>query len=151
MKSASESTWSFQLIIFFILIFACFLTLVINYYKAFIIKNNVLSMVEKYEGVSEESATIINNYIYQESYRTRGKCPANWVGALDYENNYELADGASDGHLYCYREVKRNKNIYYEVMFFYKFNLPIIGDINTFSVKGRTQAFVGNPDRLIIE
>ena len=38
MKTVSESTWSFQLIIFFILIFACFLTLILSYSKAYTIK-----------------------------------------------------------------------------------------------------------------
>ena len=47
MKAVSESTWTFQMIIFFMLIFACFLTLVLSYNKAYTIKNRMLSIVEK--------------------------------------------------------------------------------------------------------
>ena len=60
MKAVSESTWTFQMIIFFMLIFACFLTLVLSYNKAYIIKNRMLSIVEKYEGITSESLKIIN-------------------------------------------------------------------------------------------
>ena len=52
MKAVSESTWTFQMIIFFMLIFACFLTLVLSYNKAYTIKNRMLSIVEKYEGIT---------------------------------------------------------------------------------------------------
>ena len=67
MKTVSESTWSFQLIIFFILIFACFLTLILSYSKAYTIKNRMLTIIEKYEGVTDESAKIINSFAKQKS------------------------------------------------------------------------------------
>ena len=51
MREVSGSTWVFQLMIIFILIFACFLCLVINYSKAYRVKNEVLSIIEKYEGM----------------------------------------------------------------------------------------------------
>ena len=63
MRETIGTTWTFQLIIIFILIFACFLSLVISYSRAYAIKNEALSVIEKYEGVSTESGQILNNYL----------------------------------------------------------------------------------------
>ena len=49
MREVTGSTWSFQIIIIFILIFACFLSMVLTYSKAYTIKNRMLTIVEKYE------------------------------------------------------------------------------------------------------
>ena len=53
MRQAIGSTWILQLVIIFMLIFVAFLALSINYTKAFRVKNELVTMIEKYEGVSE--------------------------------------------------------------------------------------------------
>ena len=66
MRQAIGSTWILQLVIVFILIFVAFLALSINYTKAYKIKNELLSIIEKYEGVNSGengSISIINNYL----------------------------------------------------------------------------------------
>lgn len=158
MREAFGTTWSFQLIIIFILIFACFLSLVISYSRAYTLKNEMLTMIEKYEGISKDegtyegSARIINNYLIQNSYRTMGKCYVNgenWVGALDLENiSFEKATSGKN-YYYCYKEEKGpNNTIYYNVRLFYKFNLPVVGDITTFKIEGQTSSFIGNNKRI---
>ena len=49
MKEVYGSTWTLQLMIGFILLFVAFLTLTITYSKVFKLKNEVLSIIEKYE------------------------------------------------------------------------------------------------------
>ena len=167
MREAIGSTWTFQLMIVFILIFACFLSLVISYSKAFSLKNEMLTMVEKYEGISVDSrgkgyegnAKTINNYLKQNGYQTQGKCPEGWYGVISLEenesnnlNNYALADGDTK-YYYCFQEETYQKNesttnVYYNIRLFYKFNLPVIGEITTFKVEGRTNAFIGNKERI---
>lgn len=155
MKTVSESTWSFQIIIFFILIFACFLILVLSYNKAFIVKNRTLTVLEKYEGATKESIEIINGIMYNASYKTTGKCPVDdgWVGALDLEGDIEEVK-ESGRYYYCLRQNKRNsiesdygnskKTLYYDVRVFYNFNLPVIGNIAIYSINGQTKDFVGS-------
>ena len=162
MRESFGTTWSIQLIIIFILIFACFLSLVISYSRAYALKNEMLTMIEKYEGLSKDdgnyegSATIIINYLKQKGYKEMGKCYVNgetWIGALDLDNiSYEKATPGTN-YYYCYQEVKStyNNNIYYNVRLFYKFNLPIIGDVTTFRVDGQTNSFIGNGNRIIVE
>ena len=36
--------------------------------------------------------------------------------------------------------------MYYDIIVFYRFNLPIIGDIITFQVEGSTETFPGSLD-----
>ena len=151
MREVSGSTWVFQIMILFILIFACFLTLVLNYSKAYRVKNEMLSIIEKYEGLTSQSSDIINNYLVGQSYTTTGNCPQDdnvkWYGAIDLEGNYEEADGATK-YYYCFSQVSQPSDsrdyIYYDIIVFYRFNLPFLGDIATFNVNGRTNSFVGS-------
>ena len=50
MRQAIGSTWVLQLVIIFMLIFVAFLALSINYTKAFRVKNELVTMIEKFLG-----------------------------------------------------------------------------------------------------
>lgn len=151
MKVVSESTWTFQLMIFFILIFGAFLILTLSYNKAYAIKNRMLSIIEKYEGVTNESAGYINDYASNKSYTNTGVCPEEWYGALSIsedEVDFEIADGKKK-YYYCFNEASsKDGKIYYEVVVFYRFNLPIIGNIANYKIEGTTKSFVGANDRI---
>ncbi len=157
MREAIGSTWTFQLIIIFILIFACFLTLVISYSKAYTLKNEVLTMIEKYEGITRNtdegigSQEIINNYLTNNSYRTTGSCETEYYGATNLTGEYEKAQSGRK-YYYCFKESKLKSGngnaIVYDITLFYKFNLPVVGEITTFRVDGRTNSFIGSNYRL---
>ena len=156
MKQSISSTWSLQVVIFFILIFAAFLTLVIQYSKAYRVKNEVLTILEKYEGLSTTSRDVIANYLANQSYNTYGSCNTDeegWYGAIDKESFEKAKKG--EKYLFCIKEnelcARRDKETskcksykyYYNVTFFYKFHLPVLGELNTFSVAGKTKTFLG--------
>lgn len=148
MKEVSSTTWTFQIMIFFILIFACFLTLVLSYSKAYTIKNRLLTIIEKYEGFTPDSIGIVNSFVSEYSYRTKSTCQEDWYGAIDLEGNYEVAKGKTR-YYYCFKENKaKNNYIYYDIEVFYKFNLPVIGDVATYRIKGQTKTFIGSNDRI---
>ena len=147
MREVSGTTWTFQLIILFILIFACFLSLVLNYSKAYRAKNEVISIMEKYEGATVESLEIINNYLYESAYNNKGKCPEGWYGVDNYEGGAELAENTKK-YYYCFEENPQSGRIYYEIRLFYRFSLPVLGQLGVFQVKGRTRAFLGSSSRL---
>ena len=50
MREAIGGTWLFGLVITFIVFFASFLAISINYSKAFNVKNNIVDLISKYEG-----------------------------------------------------------------------------------------------------
>ncbi len=160
MREVSGTTWSFQLIILFILIFACFLSLVVNYFHAYRARNDMLTIIEKYEGITNgdknNSLKIINNVLKDNGYKTVGACTneeGNWMGALDLEGNVEKAkEGVK--YYYCFQKVSRgdgswnSNNTYYNIKVFYRFNLPVLGQLATFVINGRTNSFVGNQNSI---
>ena len=149
MKDVYGSTWTLQLVFGFILLFVAFLTLTISYSKVFRMKNEVITIIEKYGGYNAQSAEIINNYLSSSGYQNTGRC----------ENKHTLGVTSLDGtpssvnngtrYAYCVSKEEANNDalsdVNYEVVLFYKFNIPILGDIASFTVKGKTADMV-NPN-----
>ncbi len=153
MRSTIGGTWLLQLMILFILLFVGFIVLTINYSRTVRIKNDLIDMVEKYEGINEQSIELVNNYLLYSGYQVEGACVGNGgetsgiYGAYDL-NSYKL-EPAQEGkkYYYCIKKYKgKNTSNYYQITIFYKFNLPIIGDTSSFTVKGTTSNFQSNDD-----
>lgn len=144
MREVTGSTWSFQVIISFILIFAAFLSLVIIYSKAYIIKNEALTIVEKYDGISETSLDILNNYVLAQGYKQKGSCDVGWIGvnSIDKKDYEKIESDNNKKYYYCFKKNSNGDIVYYNIRFFYKFNLPVFGDIMTFRVNGRTKTII---------
>ena len=151
MKESMSATWEFQIIIIFILIFVSYLTVSVSYYKVFKAKNDVISIIERKEGLTAGptgAIGIINNYLISNGYSAKGHCTAGSYGAnsLDTTDNsgftYVL-DGDNSKYYYCvkkttnYYEGKLGRS-YYDVNLFFSLNLPVIGDIIDFGAKGTT-------------
>ena len=113
----------------------------------------MLSFIERKEGFTDvndstgkNSGTfqLINNFLLQNNHMTMGDCPAGWLGAVSIDEmpTYEVAVSNSE-YYYC---VNKNKNLsktepdkaYYEIQLFFEFNLPVVGELFTFSVRGTT-------------
>lgn len=163
MKEAISGTWLFQIVIVFILIFVGYLALSLNYSKSFRVKNEVLSIIEREEGMTSGTTTeygaikLISNYLIRSGYSTMGKCPidtdgdALWYGALSIdatsETNsdslFEQVTDANKEYYYCVKKIsgyfpKEPQVSYYKVQFFFKFDLPVLGQIGNFKVTGQT-------------
>ena len=76
MRQTIGATWVFQLVIIFTLIFAAYIALTINYSKSFRIKNEVISIVEKSQGFTDNGIRLVNNYLLSSGYRTMGNVKA---------------------------------------------------------------------------
>lgn len=143
MREAIGGTWVYQLVIIFMLIFVAFLALTMNYTRAFKIKNDMLSIVEKYEGVSSKSITILNNYLLSSGYTMTSSCRAGEYGSQDLNSN--VLKPAADGQKYYYCVAKisssteaKERRARYIVRIFFQFDLPVIGHLYTFEVEGNT-------------
>jgi len=146
MRQAIGSTWILQLVILFMLIFVGFLALSINYTKAFKIKNELISIVEKYEGLSsgnDGSIMIINNYLKYNNYGVLGYCEENEYGVSDLNSEHIELSETGTKYYYCVR--KENTGVAglyerarYNIRIFFHFSLPVLGDLFTFSSDGST-------------
>jgi len=146
MRQTIGATWILQLVIIFMLIFVGFLALSINYTKAFKIKNEMLSMIEKYEGVSSGdsgSVALINNYLRYYNYQTMGYCEEGSYGSTNLDSNALVLTNSNTKYYYCVKKKDSSSATYpdratFTIDTFFKFNLPFLGDLFTFRVSGTT-------------
>jgi len=54
MRHSIGGMWLLQLMVLFIFLFAAYIILTLNYSRTIKIKNEVVSMIEKYEGLNDE-------------------------------------------------------------------------------------------------
>ena len=151
MRESFGATWEVQIIIIFILIFVSYLTVSVSYYKVFKAKNDIISIIERKEGMTEGpngAIGIINNYLRSNAYNAKGHCNAGSYGAnsldrTDNETFNYVVDGDSTKYYYCVEKVtnyytENPGRSYYNVNLFFSLNLPVIGDIIDFGASGTT-------------
>lgn len=143
MRESIGGTWLFGLVITFIVFFASFLAVSVNYSKAFNVKNNVVDLLGKYEGNNCRARKAIGKYLNSVGYLVPGKCSTDdeYQG---YLLNGEEATDASKA-LYCVKTIEIDSSTtldkkYYGVEVFFKIDLPVFGDLTTFRIKGETES-----------
>lgn len=144
MRESISESWTIQIVAAFILLFVAFLALMISYSKCFKTKNEVLSIVEKYQGFTPDSIDIINDFITATNYKGTGSCDTSGstvygmpVGGTEF---VKVTSGDNTRYRYCVRPelVSDGTLVNYEIIMFYSFNIPAFGNIATFEVKGTT-------------
>lgn len=158
MKEAIATTWIYQIVIIFILIFVSFLVLTLSYSKGYKNKNEVLSVIEKYEGVTSDSLGIINSYLSYNNYNLKGHCPSGkgWYGVTNLNSASLSAVKSNEKYYYCLQRKNTPKTsnlngskVYYNVKMFFRFNLPVLGNLKTFTIDGTTNDVFLNSNDLI--
>lgn len=159
MKESISESWIIQIVAAFILLFVAFLSLMISYSKCFKTKNEVISIAEKYRGFTDVSVPIINGYLNNSNYKGAGRCE----NLTDAQGSYGMPVGGNtleeiqddQQYRYCiYRRTSDNIKdwdgtgtlVTYEVVMFYSFNIPFLGNIFTFEVSGNTVELSKNVD-----
>lgn len=144
MKESIGESWTIQLIAAFVLLFVAFLSLMIAYSRCFKVKNEVVSIIEKYETL-EKSESIISDYMDAAGYTGTGTCKINKDGGIKATKTYCLKDSGLDpdtttGCRACIEQQNDNNNhvTVYRVSLFYNFNIPAFGRLATFEVTGKT-------------
>ena len=147
MRTTIGNTWLLQLVILFILIFAAYIILTLQYSRTIKLKNETVSIIEKYEGLNDTSLTLVNDFLKNFNYETMGMCTATGesglYGAYDLDVNVLEPAEAKKDYYYCVKKYKgANTTHYYQVELFYEFNLPVIGNTGGFNVRGTTTNFL---------
>ena len=148
MRQTIGGTWLLQLVILFILLFVGFIILTLNYSRTVALKNEMIDMFEKYEGLNDSSIELVNNYLLYNVYSTTGSCVSEnedgtgIYGALDLSSNKLEAARRGVDYYYCVRKYDgANTTNYYQIVIFYRFNLPVIGNTSSFTIRGMTSNF----------
>ena len=86
MKETVSTMTLFKIIIVFTFLFAAFLSVAILYNKVYKLKNQTISIIEKYEGVTDKSTPIIISFLNSTNYKDM-----KLIRPLYYMINNELA------------------------------------------------------------
>ena len=149
MRESIGGTWITGLVIGFMLIFVAFLSIAINYTKAFQMKNDVLTIIEEKEGLtsgSNGSIALINNFLQKNNYNAKRSCPVmdGSYGATNLDTNtLEPVTNKNKTYYYCIEKldsssIESERKITYNVKIFLSFTLPILGDFSAFEITGQT-------------
>ena len=128
MREAIGGAQLIRLVMFFIVIYVCFLAIAVNYSITFRVKNNIINLLEEYEGYTLASPHI-QSYIASVGYY-RG-------GNMSLSNSGNCLNGTKNG--YCIQELQSNRGKYYKVTAYVSFDFPMIGQITNFPVSGETR------------
>lgn len=149
MRTAIGGTWITGLVIGFMLIFVAFLSVAINYTKAFQMKNDILTIIEEQEGLTSGangSIALINNFLLKNNYNAKRTCSSEEgsYGSTNLSTNtLEKVTNNRKKYYYCIEkldssEEKNERKITYNVKIFLSFTLPILGDFSAFEITGQT-------------
>ena len=125
MREAMGGALLIKLVMFFIILYVCFFSIAINYSITFRVKNQIINIIEAYEGI-EHAQPEIDKYIASVSYYKAN------VGSFAIEN-------ANCSHGYCIEEIDAVRGKYYRVTTYVTFDFPIIGRFTNFPVSGESK------------
>ena len=159
MRESVGSTWIFLIAITFTIIFAGFLVMALSYSRTYKEKNDLSSIIEKYEGLTTKttygknidgSINVMNTYLKNNNYKMKGVCQnldsvyeatetINKMYGFTIDGTSELAQEGQQ-YNYCVLAMTNNEtcNTIFRVTLFFDFNLPIFGDLVRFKVSGQT-------------
>ncbi len=152
MRTTIGQTWVMQLMIVFILLFVAYIVLILNYSRTIKVKNEMITLIEKYEGLNDYSIESINGYLNSNGYVATGVCVTKeaegvYGGTVDSVKLEKAKAGKK--YSYCLKKYQGTSiTNYYQVALFYKFNLPVLGNVSGFTVKGTTNNFKSFDDDL---
>lgn len=154
MRDSIGATWIFSICLTFIVLFTAYLAISVNYAKAFKIKNRVISMIEEHEGYNSSMNEDIISYLVDQGYTAKGVCTSELItDASSTSGRYwELQscikyDGDTTSRCNaCVYRMNTHSDIdevgtgqaYYKVLTFFRFDLPVIGNMLTFQVSGES-------------
>ncbi len=145
MKEAIGGVFSLEFIIIFLLILNGYLAWNVNYTKAFRVKNEIRSIIQKNEGLTESAVDDIEVYMNKVNYHQNEKF-TEWCGRQG------LYTCRTDTGTFCYEVATSDKYglrdgqeiaAYYTIYTFVDINIPVINNLlpftaGLFTVTGET-------------
>ena len=153
MKESIAQSFIVSLILFFFGILVLLYFGSINYSKAYKAKNRIITILEKYgefndDKVRSEIETNLSNGGYQTTTsNVLEKCkkfvPTSTTGST---GNLVYPTDADKNRIYdyCVIEYESGLGKYYQVVTFMKFEVPVVGNMLEFAVKGETKVLYEN-------
>ncbi len=152
MRESFGSTWLFQIVIVFILLFTGYICLSINHSKAFAIKNDIILELQRNGGYNATAAANVKTLLERSGYRTSGNCDKGWTGytrdgkvdsngknSVFCLQKVDIAQAYAHQNAYGKTIVEYPETFYYKIKVFYQLDLPVLNSFATFYVRGDTK------------
>ena len=159
MKESIGSTQIFVIVVFMIFLFSGIMALTMNRSNSYAIKDEIVSIIERNGGLDLEAEVPVSGgltgdgIVIQEivdtinhlSYRQTGKCPVlpHSEGEVQgYTRGGQKTNGQAAFCITKLNGTKDNgttKSYYYQVIVFYKLDLPILRNVFIFKSIGETK------------
>ena len=159
MRESIAGAWLYSLILIFMVILVGFVSISINYNKAYKLKTSVVNIIEQSQGVNPAAVELIgrqlksNGYLNGKVCRTLFKNGDKYIeideGVASNVKTKGTTDADSKPAQVCITRTKAGINdaktstqldYYYDVYMFFSFSLPVFGDLFKFTVTGSTNA-----------
>lgn len=155
MKEAIGGSWLFLIVIVFLSLFACFISVSVNLSKSYKVKDEILFLIEKNHGMNKAALEEMSDYLTDVGYRSTGKCPTG-DGACWYGFSYDNTKSSSMNPNFCVKKtvvsataIGHPNTAYYSVKVFFKLDMPVLNNVLKFTVDGETSQIVNVNDTLI--
>lgn len=147
MREAVGSYFLTTIFIIFVVLFTGYMCLSINMNKAYKVKNEIINIIQKNNGLDENTLYQIQDFMTKVGYRTTGRCDS----SNDYAFGISGTSTNSNKPVFCakqivteysaetYTTVQFPKASYYQVKVFFSIDLPIVRQLFTFGLKGSTK------------
>ena len=148
MKEAVGSYFLTGIVITFIVLFTGYLCLSINMNKAYKVKNEIINIIQKNNGLDDNAMQQIQEYMNHVGYRSTGNCSLDPKDGTGYNILGDRATG-SDA-VFCVKRMYMEYNAdgvsaqfpptaYYQIKVFFSIDLPIVRNVFNFGLKGSTK------------
>lgn len=149
MRNALAGTWLYAIMIIFMVILIAYVAITINYSRAFEMSENVIKILEQYEGFNSKSRDLINGALNTTNSTAKHSC-----GEFNYHGDKQLYYGVTGTSVdknprgknydYCISRINTDvngvKKYFYLTKVYFPFKLPVLGEIYSFEIPGETSA-----------
>ena len=132
MRDAIGQVFTLQIILAFVLLINGYMAYSVNYTRAFRVKNQIVNIIEQYEGpYNKEAIEKINSYIDRTAYNVPARL------TQDFLNDYADVDDKDCMNGWCYvaHDVSidsgdgERKGKYYSIVTFVNIDIPVINNL----------------------
>ena len=148
MRDAIGQVFALQVILAFVLLINGYMAYSVNYARAFRVKNQIVNIIEQYEGPTDEAMAKIGSYVDGMTYRVPQTLINNFRNR--YASNSDDGEvSCQDGWCYIAHDVRTTggdgemNGTYYSVVTFVNIDIPVINNLiglgDFLSVSGETR------------
>lgn len=146
LRNSINGAWLFGIIITFMAIFIAYISISINYSKAYEMKTKMITIIEEYDGLNPSTVELLNKIAANYGYTKTNICKVeNGQRLVGIRDGVPTVNPTESQNICITRELKdgddhTEKRYYYNLEVFFGFDLPLLGNLFTFRVSGETNA-----------